>query len=266
MRRLHLFEFSEMLWCPRLFRETIPAYIRLVTHKMGTYEPVMAQLVDLLRRTGERRIVDLCSEGPGDVEWIRSKVDFPATLGGDVHLTLAARTPQRAALELRASQAGGQIAIADAPVDPAQVPAELEGVRTIFSSYHSQRPEEARATLQDAVDHGVPIAVFEGISRNLATFIWILFCTPLVQLFVIPFVKPFRVERLLFTYVIPLIPLMTLWDAVVSVLRVYSVPELHALVAQLDADAYRWEIGQQKELMSGDVTYLIGWPEGTGAG
>ena len=74
-----------------------------------------------------------------------------------------------------------------------------------------------------------------------------------------PFLKPFRVSRLVFTYLIPLVPLFLLWDGFVSCLRVYSPAELRDLVSQLGATNYEWDIGTTR-VGPGVVTYLIGIP------
>jgi hypothetical protein len=74
-----------------------------------------------------------------------------------------------------------------------------------------------------------------------------------------PFVKPFRFSRLLFTYLLPLMPLCILWDGIVSCLRVYSPDELRTLVAQLGNTDYDWDIGTTR-VGPGVATYLIGTP------
>ncbi len=51
-----------------------------------------------------------------------------------------------------------------------------------------------------------------------------------------------------------------MWDYLVSNLRTYSVEEMQALVARLDAPNYKWEIGKlwSKKAMC-HVPYLIGY-------
>jgi len=76
------------------------------------------------------------------------------------------------------------------------------------------------------------------------------------------FVRPFRISRLFFTYVIPLIPFCTLWDGVVSCLRVYSPEEMRELVESLPKNSFNWDIGIIKVPMAPiRVTYLIGTPD-----
>ena len=77
-----------------------------------------------------------------------------------------------------------------------------------------------------------------------------------------PFIPPFRVSRLLLTYVVPIVPLATLWDGVVSCLRVYAPEELRALVSGIaGADRYVWEIGRERvPLTPVTITFLVGRP------
>ena len=73
-----------------------------------------------------------------------------------------------------------------------------------------------------------------------------------------PFVRPFRWSRLLFTYLIPLIPLLVLFDGTVSMLRIYQPDELRALVAGVPGqESYTWDIGEAPGL--GPI-HLVGTP------
>jgi hypothetical protein len=55
------------------------------------------------------------------------------------------------------------------------------------------------------------------------------------------------------------LPLVVLFDVIVSCLRVYSVPELRDLTAGLDR--YHWDIGTVRmKWIPMPITYLIGVP------
>jgi hypothetical protein len=145
-------------------------------------------------------------------------------------------------------------------VDATQVPAELTGFRTIFSAFHHFRPEQACAVLADAVHKRQGIAVFEGTQHSVLALLSMLF-VPLVVLLVTPFIRPFRWSRLFWTYLIPVMPFIVLFDGLASCLRTYSVEELRDLVARLDANDYHWDIGTVKSTSSPiSITYLIGVP------
>lgn len=84
---------------------------------------------------------------------------------------------------------------------------------------------------------------------------------PLMVLLTTPFIRPFRWSRLVWTYLIPVVPVVSLFDGLVSCLRTYSVQELRELTQGLNAKNYLWEIGEIRS-KAGLVrlTYLIGGP------
>ncbi|WP_299437755.1 hypothetical protein [uncultured Aquimarina sp.] len=81
---------------------------------------------------------------------------------------------------------------------------------------------------------------------------------PISVLLVTPFIRPFKIKRIIFTYLIPIVPLFVLWDGVVSSLRTYSVKEMNGLVENLNGtENYDWEIDKVKS-GPGVVLYLLG--------
>jgi hypothetical protein len=145
------------------------------------------------------------------------------------------------------------------PVDATHVPTELKGFRTLFTSFHHFQPSEARALLQDAVDDQEGIGVFELPGRNLLTIL-LVFLVPIVAFAVVPFIHPFRLSRLIWTYLIPVSPVVLFFDGIVSCLRAYSLAELSDLTRGCSASGYTWEIGEERRrLINVPVTYLIGY-------
>ena len=67
--------------------------------------------------------------------------------------------------------------------------------------------------------------------------------------------------QLVFTYLIPILPLMLGWDNVVSCLRTYSGDELRGFASQLQSDDYHWEIGElQNPRLPTPYPYIMGYP------
>ena len=131
----------------------------------------------------------------------------------------------------------------------------------MFTSFHHFPPEEARAILQNAVDAGQSIGIFE-ITRRAPSTISLMFPWALMPFVFTPLIRPFRWSRLLCTYVVPIIPLVLLFDGVVSCLRTYRPQELREIVKKLSGIEYQWEVGEYSRA-SGQVpiTYLIGCPQ-----
>ena len=86
---------------------------------------------------------------------------------------------------------------------------------------------------------------------------------PLNVLLTTPFIRPFRFGRILFTYIIPLLPLLFIGDGLVSVMRTYSVHEMKQVVSSLHgSDRFEWEIGQRRRRGLTNM-YLLGTPKRT---
>lgn len=114
--------------------------------------------------------------------------------------------------------------------------------------------------LQNAVDNNAPILIVEAQERNMANVLKNAF-SPIMVLLTAPFISPFNIGRLIFTYLIPIVPLLILWDGVVSVLRTYTIEEMKGMTKELNNRlAYNWEI---KKIEDGPITllYLLGFPK-----
>lgn len=130
----------------------------------------------------------------------------------------------------------------------------------MFSAFHHFRPDAARAILKDAFERRRAICIFESGSGTLLGMAAML-GVPLAVVALMPLAKPFRWAYLLFTYLVPLTPLVILWDGMVSMLRIYSPEQLRKLTADLQAPDYFWELGQVKVRGIPDgLPYLIGRP------
>jgi hypothetical protein len=170
----------------------------------------------------------------------------------DVPVVLTDKYPNRLARS-------GQLPFDPVPVDATAVPSDLEGFRTLFTSFHHFRPAEARAILADAVRQGQGIGVFE-ISRRAPIEIALIAFTWFAVLMLVPFIRPFRWSRLAWTYLPPVLPLVGAFDGVVSCLRTYSPAELRALLHGLDS--HDWQVGETRSPGSPlVVTYLVGVPK-----
>jgi len=240
MARLHIFELEDQPWFPAVIRDAGTAYLRFAVGLSGQAKNLVPKLKETLDRTGATRVVDLCSGGAGPLPALSEAL---AEEGSDVRITLTDYYPNIEGFERLRSRSQTTMDFEAESVDARQVPEDLIGLRTLFSALHHFRPADARAILQSAVDSGQPIAAFEIVNRHPVTLVMMLTVFIPVMLS-IPFLRPFRWSWLLFTYVLPVIPLFVMWDGLVSCLRVYSKDELREMVAGLEGgDRFDWEIG-----------------------
>jgi hypothetical protein len=260
MRRLHLIELHEQPWFPSFLRDEITDTLQIAMNFFRAYSAAAPLLLKVLDATHSKNIVDMCSGGGGP--WL----DLSPRLqrngqAGSLQILLTDKYPNLGAFQSASAASQNHIAFHSAPVDAANVPPGLHGVRTMFTSFHHFRPEEARAVLQNAVDAKQGIGIFEVTRRAPSTIALMLLWAILPFLFT-PWIRPFRWSRLFYTYVIPIIPLVLLFDGVVSCLRTYRPQELREIIAKLNGTEYHWEMAERADPKAKvPIAYLIGYPQ-----
>lgn len=87
--------------------------------------------------------------------------------------------------------------------------------------------------------------------------------SPLAVWFMTPHAQNLSVLRWVFTYLLPIIPLVVTIDGIISCLRTYSVSELTKMAeaATEHASDYVWLAGEEQGRPF-PITYLIGYPSG----
>ncbi len=177
-----------------------------------------------------------------------------------MNICLTDKFPNPKAFEHAQNAPHTRVAFRAGPVDATRVPHDLQGFRTLFSSFHHFPPEGARAILQDAVEQQQGVGVFEVPKRDWLTILLVSFI-PVMALALVPFIRPFRWSRLLWTYLIPVLVFVLWYDGVISCLRAYTPSELQELTRGLARDGYRWEVGEERNgRLPVVITYLIGYP------
>jgi hypothetical protein len=253
MRRQRWFEIHDQPWFPAFLRDRVTEALEAVWNSSRTYSPIAGRLREAVRRSGARQIVDLCSGGGGPWLGLYSEVAD----GQPLTVWLTDIYPNAL---LAGSSGASRCSLLPCrePVDARAVPADLPGFRTIFSSFHHFDPDSAQAMLADAFRHREGIAAFEAARCSPWTLLAVN-GVPLLSLREAARARPVRFRRLLWTFLVPVVP-ATLWiDGLLSCLRSYSLDDLAELTQGLTADDYAWEIG---EAGGGRVPirYLIGEP------
>jgi len=259
MRRLELQEIHDHPAFPAPLRNLVTDALQSLWEFGNSYKPVLPRLLDGMERAGTREVLDLCSGGGGP--WLRlarePELRRAAGIAFGIAVRLSDKYPNLGAFE-RASAVSDLLRFEPAPVDATDIPASLPGFRTIFSSFHHFGPGEARRLLSDAMEKRRGVGVFEMARRSPRTLLTI--CViPLLAVYLAPTIRPFRWSRLLWSWLVPLVPFVLFYDGIVSCLRAYSREELEELIQPLAAPDYEWQIGEERGGFL-PVTYLLGYP------
>ncbi len=267
MKRLHLFEWEDQPWLPRVFRDYITDHLRFALQSDAVVEAhrvIAIQLKKAMEHLETREIVDLCSGGGGGLlavqRLLAAKMAFP------VYVTLTDLYPNVSAFRRIEAESGGRVRCRYDSISVLDVPPDLRGIRTLFTALHHFRPPDARRILEDAVAKGVGVAVFEPLERTSRVVFLVGLASVIQSLVLTPKIGNVSLARFLLTYVFPLCPMIAAWDSVVSALRTYSIEELRNLTKGLDR-GFSWEI-QRIEVPTRfgpmPLTYLIGLPDRAG--
>lgn len=253
MGRIHLFEFEDQDWFPTFLRNYMTDFLQFLSNKTGLFKPVVAIIEETLRKSNTATIIDLGSGGGGALVGLNQdlKKKIP-----DLKIIMTDYFPNLTAFE-HTKKLADNFDYESEPVDARNVPSELKGLRTQFLSFHHFKPIDAKLILQNAIDSKSSIAIFEAQERSVPSILAMLF-SPISVLLTTPFIRPLKLGRIIFTYLIPVVPLFVLWDGVVSSLRTYSIQEMNDLIEQLKGnEKYNWEVGKLKS-GPGKILYLIG--------
>jgi hypothetical protein len=209
-------------------------FIGWLVDRFGIYAPVAPLIASALAQLGSHHVTDLGSGSGGPIHFLlRDKrlahtqfllTDrFPphegtgAATHAATHNATVEATRDATVDATDNATTGDRLRWHPEPVDALAPQAPGTGPVTLFNAFHHFTPEQQRQLLRAHARRGV--LVFEVLQPTLITFLKILLTTTLGQLLLAPFVRPFRWERIVFTYPVPLNLITIPWDGLVSVLR-----------------------------------------------
>ena len=258
IRKIRLFEFEDQTWFPNVIRSGMTDYLRYLIRYLNVYQPVTSLLLEVLHRTKQNHLIDLGSGGGGAIGHIHQSLSLQSPQ--KITVTLTDKFPNPAAWQHIRQKTNNAIGFYAKPVDANHVPACLNGVRTLFSAAHHFKPQQLTQILAAAVAAEKGICLFDGGSKSVWMFLGAIVFPPLFLFALTPFFRPFKISRLMLTYLVPVIPFCTVWDGCISLLRLYRPQEFLQMANSVSAENYTWKAGHVKNKLGLQVAYLIGYP------
>lgn len=260
MRRVQLMEIHDQPWFPSFLRDQVTDDLQVLLNIGKPYGDILPQLREGIERCGADSALDLCSGAGGPWPWLADALERS---GLRIRVELSDKYPNAEARE-RVQGHSANLHYRDESVDATRVPRELAGFRTLFTSFHHFPPQQAREILRDAAANRRGIGVFEIPGRRPLTLLLL----PLVliaDIVLVPFLRPRPLARgawrLVWRWLVPIVPVVLLFDGIISCLRAYSPGELRELTSGLADSGYRWKIGCDKRgFLRLPITYLVGYP------
>ncbi len=257
-KRLHLFEFNDSSFCPGFLRDSIIEILGSTIRKSGFYQDVVPVFSKFCKDARCTEILDLCSGSGAPVSVLLDSLNKNGPC--DITFYLSDISPPDYSLSAVAQEFPNNIRFSETPINALDVSnCAAHQARTIIAGFHHFRPQQAKAILADSVKSGKAIFIIEPFTRQLKTTLPFF-----IKSFIPGMLNPIRTRKdkllkLLFTNIIPIVPLLGWWDTLVSGFRMYSQEEYMEMVVKFDQ--YRWEYTEIPIGQGGIVTVFSGIPE-----
>jgi len=204
---LNILELEDQPWFPSWMRRMQTEYIGWLVQRFGLYRPLAPVLADMLERAGAEAVTDL---GAGNGGPTLALAVHPSLHGVSFTLTDLYPSPAISGLD--------NVHWHHEPVDALAMNAQLPGMRTMFNAFHHFKEADKRRLIAQSGRHGLFVA--EILQPDVWCFLKVVFTTTVGQILMAPIVRPFRLERLFFTWILPVNLFTVTWDGIASVIKV----------------------------------------------
>lgn len=227
MRRKQISQISTSSWCPGILRLLVSEFLTWFVDKVGAAKPFIPVIQRMVSETGNHKLINLdLNLGAG----IETVIPF---LDPDIKVVRQAFTQKQLS---------------------------EDGIYIMVNSFHHLNEKEALTLLNTIIRAQKPLVVVEGNNDSLWQVVGMTIFVPLSVLLSGPFVKPFRMSRLVFTYLIPVLPFILLIDGCIALLKLYNPDDLKILVSRVNVNNYKWSYGKNDNGRGGKIIFLTGRP------
>jgi hypothetical protein len=249
LKRIQLFEFEDLKWFPNWMRSCMTNLLVVLQKMLGIREVLADLIAGVIKDSSIDQIVDLGSGSGGIMPEVFQ------TLQEEYHLTSIKMTltdlyPNKDLVE----RINSEIKLSGLSYNPKSVDAtnfkEIPpGLKTMVNSFHHMPPQQAREILASAQSANQPLLIYEMGENKIPVLVWALLLPislailMLMVLFMTPFVRPLNWQQIVFTYLIPFIPLCYAWDGQASLPRMYATKDVEYLISTLETTSYNWKLG-----------------------
>lgn len=208
-------------------------------------DEIVAELLRPLLLQHPGSIVDLCSGAGGVMPSVLSCLKQQGNL--EAQLLLSDLYPNQEAVQ-RFSETD-HISYHSAPVDVTRLDEAPPGTRTLINAFHHLRPEQARELLKTARDSAQPLLIYELTDNKMPLWFCFLILPIMWPIMIINALlltfktRPLPWSQLLFTFALPVVPVLFGWDGMMSYARTYGFGDLKELLEGLETESYSWEMG-----------------------
>ncbi|HFE43939.1 MAG TPA: hypothetical protein ENJ18_00390 [Nannocystis exedens] len=245
LKRRQFLELHEQAWFPKIWRHLFRAGLGKAFVIFGFPAEISRVLSLFLDEQQPPCLLDLCS-GSGELSahaWRQA-----CSTGGNTakcRLLLSDLYPE---IELWSDLNPNIHFVPDSVditnIETTNLDEDCTHTRMTLNSLHHFPPAELRSLLDTTANSCRGFIAIDRDARNLREMLITIFIVPLAAAWITAFMlRPFRLQNVLWSLIIPVIPLVALFDGIVSNLRSYTTTELHELCQENCPPSFEWRVG-----------------------
>lgn len=213
-------ELEDYNWFPTVLRNFQTEFIGFVVSKFNVYGAFIEHLKSL--SLPQQTMTDLCSGSGEPASSILKKSNCFS------HLVLTDKYPND--LQMKDET----ISYKKESMDAMEMEFEPGTCYTMFNAFHHFKDDDKLKIIEKIQKSGSSAFFVEILEPRIICLLKVLFATTIGTLIFTPFIKPFSLKRLFFTYILPVNIFTITFDGIVSVLKSGSVNHYKKLFADFD--------------------------------
>lgn len=250
MKRTEIPQLTAQSVTPRLFMRLVDEFLDFIVGSVCANRPFLPLIDELTTKHPEASLVAYDALGGGGLAHIASELHQKSP-----SLKIFMRDQS---VEIERSQFLDQVAqgVLQWQVPGSKVPAK--SIAISINAFHRLKSGDDLEFLKNLAANHDGILIGEGNNKSMRQVIGMTIIVPLFVLLTTPFIKPFRLSRLFWTYLIPVMPLMIVWDGIATLFRLHTPEELMSLAERTDRGDFEWRSGKLPNNRGGFIIYLVG--------
>lgn len=208
-------ELEDYSWFPSVLRNGQTEFIGFIVSGFNVYEGFVTYLEALA--LPRRPMTDLCSGSGEPAVSIFSKCNCFTSLSlSDKYPNVSRYEDERITYDGRAT-------------DVLDLKFKQDRYYTMFNAFHHFSDEEKTRIVEQIQQSGSGAFIVEILEPTIICLLKVIFTTTIGSLLLAPFIRPFSLRRLFFTYILPVNVLAITYDGILSVLKSRSVEQYQSL-------------------------------------
>ncbi|MEM6686972.1 MAG: hypothetical protein AAF617_14415, partial [Bacteroidota bacterium] len=225
MKRRQITQIINTNWCPEFIKKMIAEFLSWFVLKTNATKPFIPVIEEMLDTTHTKNVINIEFDLGAGIETVQPFLSEEITVTS-IHIS--------------------------------QFHTHTNGLYLFVNCFHQLPATNAKEILQKIADSGNPVVVVEGNNDSLWQIVGMTVFVPLTVLLTAFFVTPFRMLRILFTYIIPILPIIIVIDGCIALLKLYNPNDLRVLSSSVHTKNYTWKAGKNANRRGGKIMYLTG--------